>query len=98
MAPTQQEPIDLANIKKVYFDTSAWNYVSKHVQREELVRRIKQSGATILAGVISVGEVLRTTRRACFPGPHAQSGPRARASTSCSLGDEGETPREVASI
>ena len=40
MAPTQQEPIDLANIKKVYFDTSAWNYVSKHDQREELVRRM----------------------------------------------------------
>jgi hypothetical protein len=56
----QQEPIDLANRKKVYFDTSAWDYVSKHARREEVVNAIRQSRTVVLASVISVAEALRT--------------------------------------
>lgn len=56
----QQEPIDLANRRKVYFDTSAWDYVSKHARGEEVVCLIRQSGAIVLASVISVAEALRT--------------------------------------
>jgi hypothetical protein len=54
------EPIDLAGVTKVYFDTSAWNYVSKHGDRALIVRTVKHSGTVVLASVISVGEILRT--------------------------------------
>jgi hypothetical protein len=60
MAVMQQEPIDLANRRKVYFDTSAWDYVSKHARREEVIYAIRQSGAIVLASVISAAEALRT--------------------------------------
>jgi hypothetical protein len=60
MEPIHQEPIDLGNLRRVYFDTSAWNYLSRHADRAKLVREIKQSGSIVLASVISVGEVLRT--------------------------------------
>lgn len=55
----QQQPIDLANVRKVYFDTSAWNYVVKHPRRLELADAIKKSGTVVLASVISVCEILR---------------------------------------
>jgi hypothetical protein len=64
MDAAQKDAIDLANVKTIYFDTSAWNYVSKHSRREALVSAIKESGAVVLASVISVGEALRTPRPA----------------------------------
>ena len=60
MARLQQEPIDLGSVRKVYFDTSAWNYVSKHPRRGEIISAIEQSNTIVLASVISIGEVLRT--------------------------------------
>ena len=59
VATGQQEPINLANVRKVYFDTSAWNYSAKHSLSESLVHALKGSGTIILASVISAGEVLR---------------------------------------
>jgi hypothetical protein len=85
-----QKPIELENVRKVYFDTSAWNYVSKHADRPALVRRIKQSGAIVLANVISVGEILRT--------PEAELR-RLMCSTMLELHGEGlllERPEELA--
>jgi hypothetical protein len=61
MDPIQQKPIDLGDMRKVYFDTSAWNYLSKRPDRATLVRGIKQSATVVLASVISVGEILRTS-------------------------------------
>jgi hypothetical protein len=43
----------------VYFDTSSWNYLVKHPDREELINLIQQRKQLVLASVISVGEVLR---------------------------------------
>lgn len=55
-----EDPIDLGNLRKVYFDTSAWNHMSEHPDRAEFIGRIKRSGCIVLGSVISVGEVLRT--------------------------------------
>jgi hypothetical protein len=64
MEPIEQDSINLGNVRRVYFDTSAWNfladYLSKHPDPAGLIREIKQSGSVVLASVISVGEVLRT--------------------------------------
>lgn len=45
---------------KVYFDTSTWNHLEDHDQREELIRLIQHGNQQVLASVISVGEVLCT--------------------------------------
>lgn len=52
------DPIDLAGIRKIYFDTSSWNRLADHPRREELIHEMKRSGCIVLASVITVGEVL----------------------------------------
>jgi hypothetical protein len=44
----------------VYFDTSTWNHLKDHAERDELIRLIQRRKWLVLASVISVGEVLRT--------------------------------------
>ncbi len=44
----------------VYFDTSTWNHLERHAERDRLIRIIQQHKQLVLASVITVGEVLRT--------------------------------------
>ena len=54
-----EEPIDLRDFRRVYFDTSAWDYLSKHGDGEWIADLIKRSRTLVFVSVISVGEVLR---------------------------------------
>ena len=42
----------------VYFDTSSWNHLADHHDREKLIHLIQQHKQLVMASVISVGEVL----------------------------------------
>lgn len=44
----------------VYFDTSSWNHLADHHDREKLIHLIQQHKQLVMASVISVGEVLRS--------------------------------------
>ena len=43
----------------VYFDTSTWNHLEDHGERDKLIRLTQQRKQRVAASVISVGEVLR---------------------------------------
>jgi len=43
----------------VYFDTSTWNHLEDHDEREKLIHLIQQRKQRVVASVISVVEILR---------------------------------------
>src|SRR5438034_7051438 len=55
----QQGSIKLLCAGASYVDTSAWNGLAKHPERDELVHIIQQRKQVVVASVISVAEVLR---------------------------------------
>jgi hypothetical protein len=57
----EEEPIELRDFRTVYFDTSAWDCLSKDEDRERITEVMKRSRIVVLASVISAAEVLRTS-------------------------------------
>jgi hypothetical protein len=47
--------------KVIYFDTSTWNHLQAHDEREQLTRIIHRRNERVLASVISLGQILCTT-------------------------------------
>jgi hypothetical protein len=55
----KHESIELLSAGATYFDTSSWNGLAKHRDRDEPVHLIQQRKQVVVASVISVAEVLR---------------------------------------
>lgn len=45
---------------RIYFETSAWNALNRHANRDRLIQVLSDSGDEVLASVITAGEILRT--------------------------------------
>lgn len=59
-AGSRERTAELLDAGMVYFDTSAWNALADHSNREGLIASLHRRGAVVLASAISAGEILKT--------------------------------------